>query len=63
MCVAIFQPTAIYIIFEYVNMVESKYKKGELLGSGGFGMVYKCTRISDDKQLAMKEILFTYENR
>jgi serine/threonine protein kinase len=44
-------------------MVESKYKKGELLGSGGFGMVYKCTRISDDKQLAMKEILFTYENR
>jgi serine/threonine protein kinase len=44
-------------------MVESKYKKGELLGRGAFGMVYKCTRISDDKQLAMKEINFTYENR
>ncbi len=53
----------IYIIFEYVNMVESLYQKGGYLGRGSFGMVYKCTRISDGKQLALKEINFTHETR
>ena len=43
-------------------MVERKFQKGELIARGGFGQVFKCTRMSDGKQLAVKEINFTFED-
>lgn len=45
-------------------MVErSAYIKGKYLGKGSFGEVFVCTRTSDGKQLALKEIKFTSETK
>ncbi len=33
---------------------ESTYKLGDVLGKGTFGVVFKCERLSDNKQLAVK---------
>ncbi|XP_067268735.1 uncharacterized protein [Pseudorasbora parva] len=42
---------------------ESLYNVGEMLGSGGFGSVYKGTRKSDGKKVAIKQLSKIENNR
>ncbi|XP_067286082.1 serine/threonine-protein kinase pim-2-like isoform X1 [Pseudorasbora parva] len=42
---------------------ESLYNVGEMLGSGGFGSVYKGTRKFDGKKVAIKQLSKTENNR
>lgn len=39
-------------------MIYSRYQTLELLGSGGFGQVFKCYDIETNKIVAIKKIMF-----
>jgi serine/threonine protein kinase len=42
---------------------EIKLKKGELIGKGSFGNVYKCLDESNGRLIVMKEILIEKKDR
>lgn len=43
-----------YKKFKLVNSIESKYEIGEVLGSGAFGEVKRCTHIDTGNEFAIK---------
>lgn len=45
-----------YKKFKQINSIESKYLIGDILGSGAFGQVKKCTHIDTGNQFAIKII-------